>query len=130
MITYIILGIIFLIIFWAIFSLYKFRKVWKLSDERIKFYKKQIKRINSPANSYKEQIIDFDKLYHHLLKDLGYEGSFWEILKKSPKEISDIDKIWKLHKIRNKLAHDFEDIDDNILRKRVLDFKKEIENLI
>jgi len=127
---YIILGILFFIILFAIFILFKYRKLWKISKSRKKFYKKHIKLISSDANSYKEQILDFDKLYHSLLKDLWYTWTFWDILKKNPKEIKDIDKIWKLHKTRNKLAHDFEDIDDNILRKKAEDYKKEINKLI
>lgn len=130
MILYIVLWVVALVLLLAIFLILKYRKTWKISEDWIKFFKKQIKQIDTPAISPRERILSFDKLYHHILKDLWYEWSFWEILKRKPKEISDIDQIWKLHKLRNKLAHDFDTIDERILIKRANEFKLEIEKMI
>ena len=53
-----------------------------------------------------EQIVQYDKIYHHILKSLGYRWSFGEILKRNPKEIKNINDVWELHKLRNRLVHD------------------------
>jgi hypothetical protein len=47
-------------------------------------------------------------------------------LKSKPQEITDINHIWELHKIRNKLAHDIADISENILNKKAMEFEKEV----
>ncbi|MDR2411073.1 MAG: hypothetical protein LBD88_00190 [Candidatus Peribacteria bacterium] len=44
--------------------------------------------------------------------------------------ISDIDKIWELHKFRNKLVHDFDLFNANILNKKENEYKTELEKLL
>jgi hypothetical protein len=66
----------------------------------------------------KALIIDLDKLYHKILLGIGHEGDFGSILKSEPREIGDIGKIWELHKIRNKLVHDFSTFDEVFLKKK------------
>lgn len=83
------------------------RKRRHIAPNRKAFFQSQLKRIIA-SESYKWQIIDIDKLYHKILLEAGYEWSFWEILKQEPQEILDIDKIWDLHKLRNKLVHEFD----------------------
>jgi len=70
-----------------------------------------------------EQIIEYDKIYHHILKDLGYRGSFGEILKRNPREIKNINDVWELHKLRNRLVHDLRQPKKN-LEKEALRYKK------
>ena len=53
-----------------------------------------------------EKIVQYDKIYHHILKSLGYRWSFGEILKRNPKEIRNLNEVWELHKLRNRLVHD------------------------
>ena len=65
----------------------------------------------------KHAIIEIDKIYHNVLKILWYEGSFGEILKRNPKEIKNIDEIWKLHKLRNTLVHELENKNEWFLEK-------------
>ena len=61
-----------------------------------------------------EQIIEYDKIYHHILKSLGYRGSFWEILKRNPKEVKNLNEVWELHKLRNRLVHDLKQPKKNL----------------
>lgn len=70
--------------------------------------------------SSKTQIVEYDKLYHAILKDLWYSGSFGEILKRKPREIHNIQEIWSLHKLRNILVHE--------LNEPKIDMKKKAEN--
>ena len=128
MYTFIIIFIL-IIILW-IFLLFKFRKKkYKISNEKIKTINTHLKR--TIVNwSKKEQIIDIDKLYHKVLLEAGYEWTFWEILKSEPSEISDLNKIWELHKLRNKLVHDFDLLSEKALITKVNDYKNEISKLI
>ncbi|MDA9128982.1 hypothetical protein N9J72_00705 [Candidatus Gracilibacteria bacterium] len=71
----------------------------------------------------KIQIIEYDKIYHHILKDLGYTGSFGEILKRNPKEITNIDTVWSLHKLRNSLVHELGEKNADFLTKSAREYK-------
>jgi hypothetical protein len=61
---------------------------------------------------------------------LKYKGSFWEILKLCPNEIGDLDQIWKLHKLRNKLVHELELPSVVELQKKSSDFHKSLKDLL
>ncbi|PID87686.1 hypothetical protein CSB07_00120 [Candidatus Gracilibacteria bacterium] len=97
-----------------------------LSEEKRKFFIKnfgEIKKITDP----KTKIIDYDKLYHNILKQIGYTGTFGDILKEKPKEITNLNKIWELHKLRNKLVHDFDK--QKSLDKMAIEYENEIKKL-
>lgn len=120
--------IIFLLI--AIYFAFIWWKKWKkLSKEKIKYFQKKLKQIGANISS-KEKIIDSDKLYHKILQEAWYNWDFWEILKQKPIIIWDLDKIWELHKIRNKLVHDFDQFDERLLLTKSNEFVKEIEKLL
>lgn len=121
--TFIIIFI--LIIFFWIFLIFKFTKKYKVSSSKIKFFNTHLKRIIANGSS-KEQIIDIDKLFHKILLEAGYKGTFWEILKSEPSEISNLQNIWELHKLRNKLVHDFDLLSEKVLKNKALDYKREI----
>lgn len=123
---YFIWGLFLFIIFLWIFVFLKFSKKKKLSKYDKKEILKNFKKIKS-LYSFKEKMVDYDKLYYFILKKIWYKWSFWEILKSEPKHIKDLNKIWELHKIRNKLVHDFSDISENDLKKKVKEYEKEIE---
>ncbi len=128
--TYIIFFVIFILIvlIW-IYLIFKYTKSYKIVPEKIKFFQVQLKRIVLNW-SYKEQIIDIDKLYHKVLQEAGYKGTFWEILKMEPSEIWNLQKIWELHKLRNKLVHDFDLLSEKNLKKNSIEYKSQIEKLI
>jgi len=126
--NYILIFILIIFIFW-IFLILKFSKNKKLWSQIKKELEKNFKYIKSSTSS-KERVIDFDKLYHKILLKLWYNWTFWEILKSEPKVVSDINKIWELHKLRNKLVHDFDLISENILKKKALEYEKIIRELL
>ena len=107
----------------------KFSKKRKLSAEKIAHLKILLQRILR-GTSTKEKIVDMDKLYHKILKELGYNGTFGEILKAEPNEIWDIQKVWELHKLRNKLVHEFDNHGEKYLREAEKDYKKQIQVLL
>ncbi len=116
--------------FFGINVIYKFSKKKKLPEKQKKEFIRLFKSIKSPSNSDKQKIIDYDKLYHKILLALSYEGGFWEILKKEPNEIWDLDKVWALHKLRNKLVHDFDIISTWQLRKKASEYEKELKHIL
>lgn len=127
---YYIIGFFIVVFIFAVFVLFRYRKWWKKIDKIVKDkYIKKIRYIKSNISA-KERIIDFDKFYHMFLKEISYEGSFWEILKKNPSEIWDIDKIWELHKLRNKLVHDFDEHTKSFLIKKAWEYEKEANKLL
>lgn len=114
---------------WWISLILKYSKKKKLSEKdkkELKIFFKKIK--NLPSD--KEKIIDYDKLYHQILKRFWYEWTFWEILKKKPNEISNLNKVWTLHKLRNTLVHEFDSSLKDGLSKRVKEYEKEIELIL
>ena len=121
--------IIWIIIFLALIILFIFRnKKKKLTTSQKKEISRFFNKIKK-SKSNKEKIIDFDKLFHKILIELWYKWSFWEILKKEPKEVINLNKIWELHKLRNNLVHQFNNEKDDFLEKKVKEYIKEI-NLI
>ncbi len=124
---FIIIFIIILLIW--IFILFKYTKKYKVSKQKIIFFNGQLKKIIG-SNSYKEQLIDIDKLYHKILLEAGYKWSFWEILKQKPSQITDLDKIWELHKLRNKLVHEFDFLSDKELWHNTTSYIVEIKKIL
>jgi len=116
------------LVFWISIIL-KFSKKKKLSEAD----KKELKNIfkNMKVNkSDKEKLIDYDKLYHKILQKFWYNWTFWEILKTKPNEIWNLNKVWELHKLRNKLVHDVDEkIKENLFLK-VKEYEKEIEIIL
>ncbi|MDD5769631.1 MAG: hypothetical protein PHE25_01580 [Candidatus Gracilibacteria bacterium] len=125
-------GIVISIILILIISYFGFfislKKQKKLSKSQVIEFQKILKKISTNISS-KEKIIDADKLFHKILLSYGYIGTFGEILKQEPKIISDIDKVWELHKLRNKLAHDFDLLEERALIKKSKEYILEINNL-
>lgn len=124
----IIIMILVVFILW-IFLILKFSKRKKLTSTQKSFILKNYKKI-SKNNDIKHQIVDFDKLYHKILLELGYKWSFWEILKQKPRVINDINKIWELHKLRNKLVHEFDSLSESVLKQKAEEYDKVVMNLI
>jgi hypothetical protein len=118
-----------IIIFFAILILIKFTKTKKISNNNKIFFKNQLKIIKN-SSSYKSMIIDLDKLYHKILISYGYNWSFWSILKSKPKIIPNLNKIWDLHKLRNKLVHDFNNPSESMLKWQSNTYIIEINKLI
>ncbi len=127
---FILLVVFIIIIIFIFFLVYIYSRKSVLSDFDKKDLFNKYKKILNSNISYKEKIIDFDKLFHLILQKIGYIWSFWDILKQNPKEIININKIWELHKLRNKLVHDFDLLSDSILRKKVREYEYEIKRIL
>lgn len=116
------------LVFWISIIL-KFSKKKKLSEAD----KKELKNIfkNMKVNkSDKEKLIDYDKLYHKILQRFWYNWTFWEILKTKPNEIWNLNRVWELHKLRNKLVHDVDEKIKENLSLKTKEYEKEIEIIL
>lgn len=100
----------------------------KLSKWRISFYKDELIKCDSYSNS--EKIIKYDKILNHILKDYWLKWSLWDQLKKKPAIIKDIQEIWRLHKIRNIIAHDLSWMSEVKLEIDAIKYKKELNKLL
>lgn len=126
---YIILIVAAIIIILWIVLVVKFSKWKKLSSDQARFILKNYNKI-IVNNDSKHRIIDFDKLYHKILIELWYKGSFWEILKSNPSVIKNINKIWELHKLRNKLVHEFDNMPESVLFDKSNEYQQIVWNFI
>lgn len=107
----------------------KFKKSYKIPKNKKLFFSKQLSFIIW-LDSYKEQVIDMDKLYHKILLEAWYKWTFWEILKQKPSEISDLNQVWELHKFRNKLVHEFNNCSLIELKEKAAYYVIEIKKLL
>ena len=97
--------ILFIFIFLLVLLVLKNKK--KLSPiQKVQFQK--LFNAILVQSEIEKQIIQLDSLLCKVLVGLGYKGSFGEILKQKPKELSNIQDIWFAHKLRNTLAHEVE----------------------
>jgi len=122
---YIIIWFFISLISYALFTVIKLSIKKKIPKQKKAYLNKLFKDI-SIKNWSKEKIIDYDKLYHKILIEMWYSWTFWEILKLEPNEIWNINKVWELHKLRNKLVHDFDSIDEKYLKSKEKEYKNEI----
>ena len=120
---------IFIIAIWIIILLLaKKRKKW-LSEEKIAYYKKEIKKCNYSSAS--EKILKYDKILNHILKDFWYEWSIWDQLKAKPAILnSNLQEIWKLHKVRNQIAHELVQLSEIKLINDAKRYEKELLKIL
>lgn len=118
------------VICWWIYLAYKYTHPRKLSWDQSQFFTWTYKKIVRNAHDSKALVIDLDKLYHKILLWIWHKWDFGSILKSEPREIGDINKIWNLHKVRNKLVHDFNTHSEDFLRRNADEYKMEVEILL
>lgn len=126
---YIFLAIIILILLVGVFVTFRFSGKKNLSKSQKTYYKQEIQK-TSTLPSLQEQILQYDKILNHILKDYGYNGTVGDQLKAKPRIINNLNTIWSLHKLRNKLAHDMEPVSVDLLDKKAQEFEKEILRLL
>lgn len=129
MFEFIISVVVIIILAW-IYLIFFFKWNKKFTNDRINYYKSIVSKTQNSQISSKEKIVTYDKIYHNILKETGYKWNFWEILKKKPSVIGDINKIWELHKLRNVLVHEIESSDEKKLVRQWMSYKDEILELL
>ncbi|MDP5038984.1 MAG: hypothetical protein NWP80_00890 [Candidatus Gracilibacteria bacterium] len=127
---YLLIIVIFILLL-GTYLIYKYSNKRKISKSELKKFNDLNNKIYKNKNiSNSEKIISFDKLYHKILLSVQYSGTFGEILKQKPVIISNLDTIWKLHKLRNKISHEFIYIKDKDLLKNTELYFSEIKTIL
>lgn len=127
-INYVYVGIAIFIgfsIFIAVYALISSKKT-KLTRQDVRIFSNRWKSImNKIPGEPQIAILEADKLLHKALEKSGYDGSLGEILKQKPHKISSLDNTWYAHKVRNRIAHDFDYRVEDREAKKVLKYYKE-----
>jgi hypothetical protein len=130
--VYVVLILIFLFLVF-IFALYAFAKsifVKKLNSADMVYVKGHWADImNNIDEDASKAILDADKILDYVLARHGFSGSLGEKLKTSAYKFSDLNGIWNAHKLRNKLAHEFEEADEDEVKKALKQYKRAFKDL-
>jgi len=84
------------------------------------------------ASGLKSSINEADKLLDHAMKQLGYPaaGTMGDRLKVAGKQFSNLDAVWRAHKLRNALAHEVGfDLVPSQAREALADFEQGLRDL-
>ena len=126
---YFFLAIIIVILLVGVFLTFRFSGKKDLKKDKKDYYRKEIQKV-STLPSPTERIMRYDMILHHILKDYGYSGNVWDQLKAKPRMMNNLNAIWSLHKLRNKLAHSMETISPDLLERKAQEFEKEVLKLL
>lgn len=100
-----------------------------LSDEKIKEIKQRWKKIIA-QDDRRHAIMDADKLLDYALGQMGMKGNLGSKLKKSDKLFSNINHVWKAHKVRNNIAHQIDyHVSEKTYKQTMLYFKQAFKDL-
>lgn len=88
-----------------------------------------LKRDN-PA-TFSMAVLNADKLVEHAMKEKGMSGqTMGEKLKNSPKFFSDVNGLWRSHKLRNQIAHEPDvSISYEQAKTALIEFRKALKDL-
>jgi hypothetical protein len=75
---------------------------WTAADR--KFFVDNWRRITANED-LRHRVMDADKLLEHFMRRRGWQGSFGEMLKRNGPKFTDLNGLWRAHKLRNGLAH-------------------------
>jgi len=126
---YFFLTIIILILLVGVFLTFRFSGKKQLTKGQRNYYRKEIQKVSTlPSSS--ERIMRYDMIMYHILKDYGYSGTVGDQLKAKPRMMKNLNAIWSLHKLRNKLAHDMDTVSAGLLERKAQEFEKEVLRLL
>ena len=86
---------------------------------------------NSGGNGLRQAVSEADKLLDYALRQTGARGdTMGEWLKSSGRRFSDLDSVWRAHKLRNALAHEVGfDLVQSQAREALSDFERGLRDL-
>ncbi len=117
------IAILFLLLVWA-----KSRKRGLPAGKRAHLQTELTKASN--IQDLNRRVIDCEKVIDHALQSLGFTGTFADKLKRAGPRFSDIESIWRAHKLRNRLAHEVGvHLDEREAMSAVNAFRKALEEL-
>lgn len=115
---------LFLLQYW-----FGIRKRSKWSRKDVDFCRTNWQRIQSMDDA-RHQVVEADKLFDHMMRRKGYQGSVANMLKQNGKKFSDLNGLWSAHKLRNRLAHELNyAISDGAARGALKAFRRALQDL-
>lgn len=99
--------VIAVLIFVAILLTGKRAHIFNKETYQARFLAIENKLNRENSATYMNSVIEADKLLDKAMIEMGIPGkTMGDRLKKSGTRFSDVDKLWKAHKLRNALAHE------------------------
>lgn len=101
----------------------KVRKRWEAILARLQ---------SNEESNYKLAVIEADKLLDDILKRVGYQGeTMGDRLKKiTTEQLTNIDEVWRAHKVRNNIVHDVDfKLNQDQARKTVETLEKALKEM-
>lgn len=126
----IVIGLLFLTFVLALYVFFKQANRKGFEMKELQYIRSHwVRIIDMFSNNPKESILDADKLLDYALDRSGYKGSVGEKLKISGARFSDIDGLWRAHKLRNQVAHELGNINIGDAKKALSQFKRALNDL-
>jgi hypothetical protein len=99
--------IVGVLVFFAILLTGKRRYIFNKSDYQAKFLAIENKLDSKNSATFMTTVIDADKLLDKAMVEMGLPGkTMGERLKKSGSKFTNLNGVWRAHKLRNALAHE------------------------
>ena len=89
-----------------LFIFLAFRKRKRFSGVEIAEFRSRWQNIRNLKG--KEVILEADNLLHYFLKRKGFTGTMGEMLKRHGAVFSNLNDVWYVHKLRNRIAHEID----------------------
>lgn len=130
-----VVGVAGLLICGLFLVIYLTRRIPKATLDK-EFYQAEWLKITNTCqandqNSLVMAVINGDKLLDKAMIELGFSGkTMGERLKNSPKKFSNLDGIWRAHKLRNRLVHETgAELNRQTASQALTDFKLALKDL-
>lgn len=118
----VVIGLIFLILITIS------RKKKGLSNKDLELISQKWKKIYNLKGAH--AIIEADKLLDYILTKKGFSGTTAEKIRQAEGMFSDVEAVWSVHKLRNRIAHEINiNLDKRRIEQTLLYFKKAIQDL-
>ncbi len=102
----------------------------KLDSKSLQYIKSHwIRIIDMASGNPNASILDADKLLDYTLGRHGFDGSLGEKLKKGRGKFSDLNGVWRAHKLRNRVAHEMVELQKSEVADALAQFKKGLNDL-
>lgn len=130
MVLFIILGFVILTFILATIVFFKQSQKSAFRPEEMAYINSHWIRIIDSFNSEpRYAVLDADKLLDYALSRKGFVGNVGDKLKKAKYRFSDLDGVWRAHKLRNRIAHELGTIDKEEARSALKHFKRALNDL-
>ncbi|MFH1284369.1 MAG: hypothetical protein ABIH78_02150 [Candidatus Peregrinibacteria bacterium] len=123
----VLLIIVFLLV---VFVFVKISRRRRFGPKELQYIKSHWIRIIDEFSSHPAAaVMDADKILDYALLRKGFEGSLGEKLRTAGPRFTDLDGVWRAHKLRNRIAHELSDVDRDEAKRALKQFKTALNDL-